>query len=166
MAESWSFRGRVANTRLMSVFNHQIVWSRDAGTSARFLADMLGFEPPVQLGHFVIVQVSPDITFDFMTTDRDITAQHYAFLVSEEEFDVIIGRVRERDLGYWADPGHQDASNINRLDDGRGVYFNEPSGHELEIITRPYGSGGLDAEHVNPLLIEELTTSGTLPDLS
>ena len=166
MAEPRSFRGRVANTQLMSVLNHQIVWSRDAETSARFLADMLGFEPPVKLGHFVMVQVSPDITFDFMTTDRDITAQHYAFLVSEEEFDVIIGRVREHALACWADPEHQDASNINRLDDGRGVYFNDPSGHELEIITRPYGSGGLDAEHVNPLLIEELAASGKLPDLS
>ncbi|CAM5679797.1 Bleomycin resistance protein OS=Streptomyces griseorubiginosus OX=67304 GN=AQJ54_39520 PE=4 SV=1 [Streptomyces griseorubiginosus] len=88
----------------MSVLNHQIVWARDAQTSARFLADMLGFEPPVKLGHFVMVQVSPDITFDFMTTDRDITAQHYAFLVSEEEFDVIIGRVRECALRVLGGP--------------------------------------------------------------
>ncbi|MCX4816476.1 VOC family protein [Streptomyces sp. NBC_01239] len=150
----------------MSVLNHQIVWSRDAETSARFLADMLAFEPPVKLGHFMMVKVSPDITFDFMTTNRDIMAQHYAFLVSEAEFDVIIARVREQGLEYWADPRHQDAGTINRLDDGLGVYFNDPSGHELEIITRPYGSGGLAAEHVNPLLVEELTASGKLPDLS
>ncbi|WP_406138544.1 VOC family protein [Streptomyces sp. NBC_01089] len=150
----------------MSVLNHQIVWSRDAGASARFLADMMGFEPPVKLGHFVMVRVSPDVTFDFMSTDRDITAQHYAFLVSEAEFDVIFAGVLERGLEYWADPRHQDAGNINRLDDGRGVYFNDPSGHELEIVTRPYGSGGLDAEHVNPLLIEEVTVNGKLPDLS
>ncbi|MFI0242778.1 VOC family protein [Streptomyces sp. NPDC016845] len=150
----------------MSVLNHQIVWSRDAETSARFLTDMLGFEPPVKLGHFVMVQVSPDITFDYMTTDRAIMAQHYAFLVSENEFDTIFARVRERGLEYWADPRHQEPGSINYLDDGRGVYFNDPSGHELEIITRPYGSGGLDAEHVNPLLNEELKRSGKLPDLS
>ncbi|MCA1218494.1 VOC family protein [Streptomyces sp. 8L] len=150
----------------MSVLNHQIVWSRDAGASARFLADMMGFEPPVRLGHFVMVRVSPDVTFDFMSTDRDIAAQHYAFLVSEAEFDVVFARVLERGLEYWADPRHQDAGHINRLDDGRGVYFNDPSGHELEIVTRPYGSGGLGAEHVNPLLTEEITVHGTLPDLS
>lgn len=150
----------------MSVLNHQIVWSRDAATSATFLADMLSFEPPVKLGHFMMVRVSPDVTFDFMSTDRDIMAQHYAFLVSENEFDVIFTRVRERGLDYWADPRHQDPGTINHLDDGRGVYFNDPSGHELEIITRLYGSGGLDAEYVNPLLTEELKTSGKLPELS
>lgn len=150
----------------MSVLTHQIVWSRDAETSGRFMADMLGFESPVKLGHFVMVRVSPDITFDFMTTDRDIMAQHYAFLVSENEFDTIFARVRERGLEYWADPMHQDAGNINRLDDGRGAYFNDPSGHELEIITRPYGSGGLEAEHVNPLLSEEFAATGRLPGLS
>ncbi|WP_406151600.1 VOC family protein [Streptomyces sp. NBC_01012] len=150
----------------MSVLNHQIVWSRDAEASARFLTDMLGFEPPVKLGHFVMVRVSPDITFDFMTTDRAIMAQHYAFLVSEAEFDVIIARVREQGLEHWADPLHRVPNAVNRLDDGRGVYFYDPSGHDLEIITRPYGSGGLDAEHVNPLLAEELAARGKLPDLS
>ncbi|MFE7036985.1 VOC family protein [Streptomyces sp. NPDC057621] len=150
----------------MSVLNHQIVWSRDAETSARFLADMLAFEPPVKLGHFVMVQVSSDITFDFMSTDRDIMAQHYAFLVGESEFDAIFARVRERGLEHWADPKHQEPGTINHLDDGRGVYFNDPSGHELEIITRPYGSGGLEARYVNPLLTEELSASGKLPDLS
>ncbi|GAA2326093.1 hypothetical protein GCM10010431_55350 [Streptomyces kunmingensis] len=81
-------------------------------------------------------------------------------------FDAIFARVRERGLEYWGDPRHQEPGIINHLDDGRGVYFNDPSGHELEIITRPYGSGGLDAEHVNPLLSEELRTSGKLPNLS
>jgi catechol 2,3-dioxygenase-like lactoylglutathione lyase family enzyme len=149
----------------MSVLNHHIVWSRDAGTSARFLADMLGFEPPVPLGHFVMVRVSPDVTFDFMTTEDTIAPQHYAFLVGEDEFDAIFGRIRERGLPYWADPRHHLAGAVNHLDDGRGVYFDDPSGHELEIITRPYGSGGLTAEHVNPLLTEEFTANGKLPDL-
>jgi catechol 2,3-dioxygenase-like lactoylglutathione lyase family enzyme len=150
----------------MSVLNHHIVWSCDAETSARFLADMLGFQPPVKLGHFVTVRVSPDVTFDFMTTERDIMPQHYAFLVSEREFDAVFDRIRERGLEYWAAPLHQDANHVNRLDDGRGVYFDDPTGHELEIITRPYGSGGLDADNVNPLLSEEVMASGKLPDLS
>ena len=144
----------------MPVLNHQIVWSTDAHTSATFLADLLGFEPAEQLGHFVMVQVSPDVTFDFMTTDRPIMANHYAFLVSENEFDQIFDRVQAKGLTYWSDPKHQDEGNINLLDDGRGVYFNDPSGHELEIITRAYGSGGLDAEHPNPLLLEKAAQTG------
>lgn len=153
-------------TRGMPLLNHHIVWSRDAQASADFLTQLMGLDPAVKLGHFVMVRVTPDITFDFMSTDREIMAQHYAFLVTEDEFDLIFTRVQERGLTYWSDPRHHDEGSINRLDDGRGVYFNDPSGHELEIITRAYGSGGLEAEHPNPLLIEELAESGTLPTLS
>jgi hypothetical protein len=67
---------------------------------------------------------------------------HYAFLVSEPEFDTIFNRIRERKLPYWADPFKNKPGEINRHDGGRGVYFDDPSGHKLEIITRPYGSGG------------------------
>ena len=149
----------------MATFNHQIVWAQDAQVSADFLAQLMGLQPATKLGHFVMVRVSPELTFDFMSTDREIMPQHYAFLVAEDEFDEVFGRVRSRGLAYWSDPRHHDEGNINRLDDGRGVYFNDPSGHELEIITRPYGSGGLDAEHPNPLLDEELAASGSLPRL-
>src|SRR5437667_375162 len=68
--------------------------------------------------------------------------QHYAFLVSEKEFDQIFGRIKERGLDYWADPGRKEKGRINRHFGGRGVYFLDPSGHLLEIITRPYGNGG------------------------
>jgi len=77
-----------------------------------------------------------------MDTDESITPQHYAFLVSESEFDEIFGRIRDRKLTYWADPGQTKANEINRHDGGRGVYFEDPEGHLLEVITRPYGSGG------------------------
>ncbi|MDP9130008.1 MAG: hypothetical protein M3N35_06440, partial [Candidatus Binatota bacterium] len=78
-------------------------------------------------------------------------SQHYAFLVSEAEFDEIFARIRDRRLAYWADPGRNESGQINTWDGGRGVYFNDPNGHLLEIITRPYGSGGTTASRVHPL---------------
>jgi hypothetical protein len=81
----------------------------------------------------------------------EITSQHYAFLVSEAEFDEIFERIRQRRLPYWADPGRHEPDQINTWDGGRGVYFPEPNGHLLEIITRPYGSGGTTASRVHPL---------------
>jgi len=73
---------------------------------------------------------------------RGITPQHYAFLVGEEEFDAAFGRIRSQDLPYWADPGQTQSGVINHRDGGRGLYFEDPDGHLLEIITRPYGTGG------------------------
>ncbi|MFJ7217809.1 VOC family protein [Amycolatopsis sp. NPDC098790] len=137
----------------MPVLNHHIVSVRDADASARFFAEVLGFEPPVRLGHFALLQVSADTTFDFLSVERDVEKQHYAFLVTDNEFDDIFARVRERGLDFWGDPLRKLPGEINELDDGRGLYFDDPDGHQLEILTRPYGSGGLDAEHVNPLLL-------------
>jgi hypothetical protein len=83
--------------------------------------------------------------------DDHATSRHFAFLVSESEFDEIFGRVREQGLAYWADPFRRESGRINHWD-GRGVYFDDPNGHLREIITRPDGSGGPDAVHPNPLL--------------
>ena len=80
-----------------------------------------------------------EVTLAFIQTDEDIQIQHYAFLVTEPEFDEIFGRVKARGLDYWADPAHRRKGEINHNDGGRGVYFNDPDGHYLEIITRPYG---------------------------
>ena len=77
-----------------------------------------------------------------MNADAEITPQHYAFLVSESEFDKIFDRVREQSHPYWADPAQTQAGEINHNDGGRGFYFEDPDGHFLEVITRPYGSGG------------------------
>jgi hypothetical protein len=74
--------------------------------------------------------------------DGEIAPQHYAFLVSEAEFDEIFARVRGRKLPYWADPGRAKPGEINRHDGGRGLYFEEINCHLIETITRPYGSGG------------------------
>jgi catechol 2,3-dioxygenase-like lactoylglutathione lyase family enzyme len=122
--------------------NHTIVAARDKNASARFFADILGLPDPKPFGPFMTVQVDNDVTLDFIETQGKITSQHYAFLVSEEEFDQIFGRIRERGLPYWSDPFHRDPGRINTNDGGRGVYWDDPNGHNLEIITRPYGSGG------------------------
>jgi len=122
--------------------NHTIVAAKDAKASAEFLAEVMGLPAPVPFGPFVTVQTDGDTTLDYMTTPGSITSQHYAFLVDEADFDAIFGRVRERGLTYWSDPHHQDEGRINTHDGGRGVYFDDPDGHALEIITRPYGSGG------------------------
>ena len=122
--------------------NHTIVAARDNSRSARFLSEVLGLPEPAPFGPFMTVETSNDVTLDFINHDGEITAQHYAFLVSEEEFDTIFGRIQERNLDYWADPGRSRPGQINHNDGGRGVYFPDPDGHFLEIITRPYGSGG------------------------
>jgi len=120
--------------------NHTIVHSRDPRAAASFFAEIFGFGPPVPFGPFLGVKVDNDVTLDFLDAQgMQIQAQHYAFLVSDAEFDQIFGRLRARGLPYWADPGKQHAGEINRHFGGRGVYFDDPSGHLLEIITRPYG---------------------------
>lgn len=129
----------------MSVqLNHTIVSARDPLASAALLAELLGRAAPVRFGPFQGVELDNGVTLDFIEEDGDIVGQHYAFLVSEEEFDVIFGRIQKRGLPYWADPGHQHPGKINHGDGGRGVYWSDPDGHSLEILTRPYGSGGRD----------------------
>lgn len=131
--------------------NHTIVHVRDAKASARFLTELLGLPDHKQLAHFTVVQVGPT-SLDLIQTDEPISSRHFAFLVSEEEFDAILGRIEGRGMPYWADPFRKHSGEINRWDDGRGLYFDDPNGHVLEIITRSYGSGGRNAEHPNPLL--------------
>ena len=127
----------------MSVeLNHTIVHARDPQASAAFLAEILGRAAPVRFGPFHAVELDNRVTLDFIQADRELVIEHYAFLVSEEEFDQILGRIRARGLPYWADPAHRQPDQINHHDGGRGVYWNDPSGHYLEIITRPYGNGG------------------------
>ena len=122
--------------------NHTIVAARDKRESATFLAEILGLDPPVPFGPFLVVGVDNDVTLDFIDDPGPIHSQHYAFLVSEGEFDEIFTRIRERGLPYWADPFRRQPGEINTHDGGRGVYWEDPNGHNLEIITRPYGSGG------------------------
>jgi len=119
--------------------NHTIVYSRDKRAAADFLASLFGLPRPAAWGQFLTVGASNKVTLDFYEVDGEIAPQHYCFLVGEDEFDQIFGRIRAQDLPYWADPGHRQPGEINAHDGGRGVYFDDPSGHNLEIITRPYG---------------------------
>jgi catechol 2,3-dioxygenase-like lactoylglutathione lyase family enzyme len=141
--------------------NHTIIAARDRDASALFLTEMLGLPPPSVLGPFAVVQVG-DTSLDYMDAKEyggnpdEIPSQHYAFLVSEGEFDEIFARIRERSLPYWADPGRRQRDTINHWDDGRGVYFDDPNGHLLEVITRPYGSAGTTASNPHPLVMQTL----------
>ena len=131
--------------------NHTIVHARDKEATATFLTDILGLPQHKVLAHFAVVQVG-ETSLDLLETSEPISSRHFAFLVSEVEFDRIFERLESRKIAYWADPFHRQPNEINRWDDGRGVYFDDPNGHLLEVITRSYGSGGPDAEHPNPLL--------------
>jgi catechol 2,3-dioxygenase-like lactoylglutathione lyase family enzyme len=120
--------------------NHTIVHSRDPRAAAEFFSEVFGLGKPTPFGPFLDVEVGNEVTLAFLDAeDMEIQTQHYAFLVSEKEFDQIFGRIQERGLKYWADPGQKQEGKINRHFGGRGVYFEDPSGHLLEIITRPYG---------------------------
>lgn len=134
--------------------NHTIVHASDPGATARWLTDLLDLPPPIRLGHFTVVQVG-ETSLDYLPGDGAVSPRHFAFLVSETEFDAIFARIQASGAQWWADPAHREPGRINHWDDGRGVYFDDPDGHVLEILTRPYGSGGLEAEHPNPLLARD-----------
>ena len=136
----------------MPVLNHHIVATHDKEDTALFFSEILGLEGAVKLGEFAVLRVSGDTTLDFVDTDGDFDKLHYAFLITETEFDEIFGRIKRRRLGYWSDPMHDDPDHVNNWDDGRGVYFDDPNGHNLEILTRAYGSGGTECQHPHPLV--------------
>jgi len=119
--------------------NHTIVNVRDKRKSADFFSEIFGLPKAKPFGsYFLGLQVANEVTLDFCDADYEVEKQHYAFLVSEKEFDEIFGRIKKRGLDYWADPRKSRKGEINRNYGGRGVYFEDPSGHFLEIITRPY----------------------------
>ena len=120
--------------------NHTIIDAHDGEASARRFAELFGLPEPEHWGPFWQVDTANGVTLDFQDSHEDIPIEHYAFLVSESEFDAIFARIRERQLTYWADPAHARPFEINHNDGGRGVYFRSPDGHFLEILTRPYGS--------------------------
>jgi hypothetical protein len=124
----------------MSVeLNHTIVPSRDQRAASKDLAGLLGLQA-TSAGHFDVVQLENGVSLDFMDVDEVPRPMHLAFLVSEETFDEVFGRIRDRDLPYWADPMHSRPGQLNALFGGRGLYWDSPDGHNLEILTRPTSS--------------------------
>ena len=122
--------------------NHTIVHSKNAKESARFLSDILGLPAPTAFAHFQVVQVANGVSLDFAEFGENQGWQHYAFLVSEDEFEAAFNQIKERNITYYADPQQNIVNQINHHDGGRGTYFEDPHGNTLwEIITRPYGSG-------------------------
>jgi len=119
--------------------NHTIVWCQDKQKSSAFLVDVLGLEQPVPFGPMLVVALGNDVSLDFYESEGKIAMQHYAFLVSDdEEFERVFARIRQRDIRYWADPGRTRETELYEHNGGRGLYFQDPDGHLLEVMTRPY----------------------------
>jgi catechol 2,3-dioxygenase-like lactoylglutathione lyase family enzyme len=117
--------------------NHTLVNARDKHESAAFVAEILGLEPPKRYGPFLVVEFDNGASLDFVDAEY-VHPQHYAFLVSEPEFDQILGRIKARGVTFWADPFRKDEGEWNTDDGGRGIYWEDSNHHMLEIITRPY----------------------------
>jgi len=121
--------------------NHTIVHAADRQVSACFMSEVFGLPEPTPFGPFLVVRTANGVSLDYIDCPPPIPKQHYAFLVSDAEFDAILGRVKARGLTWWADPAKRQPGQINTHFGGRGVYFDDPAGHFLEIITQPYGAG-------------------------
>jgi catechol 2,3-dioxygenase-like lactoylglutathione lyase family enzyme len=119
--------------------NHTIVWCRSRQRSSSFVVELLGLSPATTFGPFAVVALDNNVSLDFHEAEDEIVRQHYAFLLTESEFDQVFERMINRGVPYWADPAQRDEGTINQADGGRGIYFEDPDGHLLEIITVPYG---------------------------
>lgn len=131
-----------SNLEVVPALNHTIVWCTNKQRGAAHVVEVLGIEAPREFaGQFLVVEMGNGVSLDYADWPGDeITPQHLAFLVSEDEFDAIYGRIKAKAIDHWADPSKHTRSEINHHDGGRGVYWNDPDGHLLEIITRPYGA--------------------------
>jgi catechol 2,3-dioxygenase-like lactoylglutathione lyase family enzyme len=118
--------------------NHTIVWCRDKRASSRFLAELLELPPPTPFGPMLVVPLDNGVSLDFYEQSGAIASQHYAFLIDEAGFDRVLARIRDRGLPHWADPAKRQPDAIYRHNGGRGVYFDDPDGHFLEVMTQPY----------------------------
>jgi catechol 2,3-dioxygenase-like lactoylglutathione lyase family enzyme len=123
----------------MAALNHIIIPAKDKDASASFLADILGVKAQPQWGPFRPVQTSNGVTLDFVDS-KDVRTQHYAFLVEEKEFDGAFERLKKSGAAYFANHDRSGPGEINHSWGGRGVYFDDPNGHWMELLTRPYGS--------------------------
>ncbi|MFA7441091.1 MAG: VOC family protein [Sphingomonadaceae bacterium] len=120
--------------------NHMIVESADKVRGAAYVADILGLPAPKPFARFMVVELDNGVSLDFMDKSGNVTPQHYAFLVEDSDFDAMFERIKASGAAWWADPGRTKPHEINHRYGGRGVYFDHPDGHLLEILTTPYGS--------------------------
>lgn len=117
--------------------NHTIVPAHDPQTSAKFLADILGLTVGPPVAHFTPVTLANHVTLDYDQSD-DIEPHHYAFMVSEEEFDAAVARIRDGGITYYGDPACEEEGQIyrsKRHEGRRGTYFRDPDGHLMELLT-------------------------------
>lgn len=120
--------------------NHTIVHAKNQKEAAEFITELFGLAAPERFGpYFLVVKLTNGVSLDYIETDQPYEKQHYAFLVSDQEWDQIFEKIMSRGIPYWADPGKKELNKTNTHFGGRGVYFEDPAGHFMEIITRPYG---------------------------
>ena len=124
----------------MAALNHTIVWCSDKQCSSAFLTRVLGLPPARPFFHFLVVDLENGVSLDYYQKEGRVSPQHYAFLVTDVEFDAAFGRIQEEELSYWGDPARTQLGEINNHFGGRGVYFADPDNHLMELITRPYAS--------------------------
>jgi catechol 2,3-dioxygenase-like lactoylglutathione lyase family enzyme len=118
--------------------DHTIVPATDKRASAEFLARILGLDLGAPWGPFAPLPLANGVTLDFHD-GSGFQEHHYAFIVADEDFDAVLDRIRASGTGWYADPGRRQEHAINRRDDGRGVYFDDPDHHLMEVMTRTYG---------------------------
>jgi catechol 2,3-dioxygenase-like lactoylglutathione lyase family enzyme len=119
--------------------DHTIVPAHDPKDSARFLADILGLSVGPPVAHFTPVRLANGVTLDFDHYDH-VDVHHYAFGVSDEEFEAAFGRIRDAGITYYADPACRQAGQTYTSKNGRrGTYFRDPNGHLMEILTPASG---------------------------
>jgi catechol 2,3-dioxygenase-like lactoylglutathione lyase family enzyme len=114
--------------------DHTIVTARDAQQAASFLAELLGMPAPVRSGPFLAIRLDNGVTLDYYAADREFVPAHYAFRLDPARFDAVLARLRERGIAHWADPFHRIPDTIYQDGDTRGVYFEDPSGHNMEVL--------------------------------
>ena len=117
--------------------NHTIVPSTRKVEASTWLAQLLGLPPPKAVSHFMAIELGNGVTLDYDDAET-VERHHYAFLVADDaEFDAIFARVQEAGITYFADPYHHRPGETNTRNGGRGFYFEDPDGHNLEVFTKP-----------------------------
>lgn len=119
-------------------FNHTIIASTDPAEMAAFYRDLLEAVDAPAWGPFRNLQIADGVLLQFAAPPIDFPPQHYAYLLDDEHFDRALASIRDRGQEHWADPQRVRPGQINDEHSGRGVYLLDPSGHYLELITRPY----------------------------